>query len=225
MATPPARSVEELSATARTIIGWVVGFAFAYAIVRYSVVRDVAIAHLPLYLANKAVALAATILIGLSYVLGPLAHWWPNRYVPLLPIRKSLGLTGYGLAAFHAIASLILLSPAYYAKFYGLDGKLTGAGELSLAMGILAFLIFTGVALSSLPAVEEKLHPDDWQRIQRYGLGAYALVLGHVAVMGYRGWLRPENYQYGLVSITLLSALAIILVFTIRALATDRHHR
>ena len=210
---------------ANRVIGWVLVLAFGYAIVRYNVVRDVSIAHLPLYIANKAIALAATILIGISYILGPFAHWWPKQFVATLPMRKNIGVAGYGLAAFHAIASLILLSPAYYARFYLADGKFTGTSEFVLAMGILAFIIFSLVALSSVPSVEEKLHPDDWQRVQRYGLWAYFLVLLHVAVMGYGGWLRADSYQYGLASITLVSSLVIVLVFILRALASDRHQR
>jgi DMSO/TMAO reductase YedYZ heme-binding membrane subunit len=217
------RAAARAAVATRQIIGWVIGLAFAYAIVRYNVARDVAVAHLPLYIANKAIALAATALIGISYILGPFAHWWPKQYVPLLPIRKTVGLTGYALAAFHAIASLLLLSPAYYARFYGADGKFSGTTEFMLSMGILAFLIFSLVAISSVPSVEEKLHPADWLRIQRYGLWAYFLVLLHVAVMGYGGWFRPESYQFGLASITLIASLVIVLVFVIRALAADRH--
>lgn len=218
-------SREELATVSNRIIGWVGLLALAYAVVRYNVVRDVTLGHLPLYIVNKAVALAATVLIGISYILGPFAHWWPARYVPLLPTRKAIGLAGYGLAAFHAIASLILLSPAYYARFYAADGKFTGSGEFMLAMGILAFVVFSLVSISSVPSVEEKLHPEDWQRIQRYGLWAYFLVLLHVAVMGYGGWFRPDSYQFGLASITLIASLFIVLVFIIRALAADRHRK
>lgn len=222
MAEPTRLSAEQLTAVSNRIILWVVGIAIVYAAVRYNVVRDVPLSHLPLYIGNKAVALAATVLIGISYVIGPLARWWPTKYVPLLPSRKAIGVAGYGLAAFHAIASLVLLSPAYYSRFYEASGKLTGTSESMLVMGILAFLIFSLVATSSLPAVEEKLHPDDWLRIQRYGLWAYFFVLLHVVLMGYKGWSQADSYQYGLASITLISSLVIVLVFLIRALAPAR---
>ena len=65
-----------------TIIVLIVfGLCLVYAFVRYNIVRSVPFDNFPLYIANKAVALSATILIGLSFLLGPLARFWPNAFI------------------------------------------------------------------------------------------------------------------------------------------------
>ncbi|MBI2145038.1 hypothetical protein HYU18_01810, partial [Candidatus Woesearchaeota archaeon] len=95
--------------------------ALAYAVVRYHVIKGVPWDDFPLYILNKAVSLAAVFLIAMSYEFGPLARFLPRVFVPLLPARKYLGLLGFGLAAVHAVMSLLLFSPAYYPKFFS-DG-------------------------------------------------------------------------------------------------------
>lgn len=201
-----------------TIFVIVVGLSFLYAVVRYNLVRSVPFDNVPLYISNKAIALSATILIGLSFLLGPLARFWPNQFVPHLPLRKHLGVFGFALAALHAVASLILLTPAYYPRFFESGGKLTFTGETSMLFGALAFLIFAAITVSSLPGIEKQLDPNKWKFVQRLGYLAYVFVLAHVFIMGYRGWFRPESWQYGLASISLISAMVIILVLLMRVL-------
>lgn len=199
-----------------TIFLIVLGLSFLYAIVRYNFVRSVPFDNIPLYISNKAIALSATILIGLSFLLGPLARFWPNQLVPHLPLRKHLGVFGFVLAALHAVMSLILLTPAYYPRFFTEDGRLNFIGETSMLFGVLAFLVFAGITVTSLPPVEKQMDQAQWKFVQRLGYLAYVFVLLHVAVMGFRGWFRPESWQYGLVSISLISALFIIFVLVMR---------
>lgn len=199
------------------IVFVVFGLCLVYAILRYNIVRSVPLDNLPLYIGNKAVALAATILIGLSFLLGPLARFWP-QIVPHLYLRKHLGVIGFGMAALHAIMSLVLLNPANYSRFYVESGKFNLIGESSMLFGILAFLIFAAISISSLPPVENHMHPDQWKLVQRFGYIAYVFVLLHVGVMGYQGWFRSESWQYGLASISLISALFIIFVLIMRIL-------
>lgn len=200
------------------IILIVVGLSFLYAIVRYNLVRSVPFDNIPLYISNKAIALSATILIGLSFLLGPLARFWPNQFVPHLPLREHLGVFGFGLAALHAVVSLILLTPAYYPRFFAEDGRLNFIGETSMLFGVLAFLIFASITVTSLPPMEKQMDQIQWKFIQRLGYLAYVFVLAHVGIMGYRGWFRPEAWQYGLASISLISALFIIFVLVMRTL-------
>lgn len=189
-----------------------------YAIIRYNLVRDVPFDNIPLFISNKAIALSATILIGLSFLLGPLARFWPKVVTPHLYLRKHLGIFGFGLAALHAIASLILLRPSYYPRFFTEEGQLNFIGETTMLFGVLAFLIFTGITLTSLPGVESRMDQNRWKFIQRLGYLAYIFVLSHVAIMGFRGWFRPDSWQYGLISISLISAMIIVLVLLMRIL-------
>jgi DMSO/TMAO reductase YedYZ heme-binding membrane subunit len=193
------------------------GLSLSYAIIRYNIVRSVPFDNLPLYIANKAVVLSATILIGLSFLLGPLARFF-KQFIPHLYLRKHLGVIGFGMAALHAVMSFILLTPAYYPRFFSEGGKLTFIGELSMLFGILAFLIFAAISITSLPSVDEKMHPNQWKFIQRIGYLAYLLVLLHVGIMGYRGWFMADSYRFGLISISLVSSLFIIFVLIMRIL-------
>lgn len=206
--------------TQRAIIIFLIifGLSFLYAIIRYNLVRSVPLDNVPLFIANKAIALSATILIGFSFLLGPLARFWPNQFVPHLPLRKHLGVFGFALAALHAVMSLILLTPAYYPRFFSENGQLNFIGETSMLFGILAFLVFAGITVTSLPPMERYMNPAQWKFIQRLGYLAYVFVLLHVAIMGFRGWFRPESWQYGLASISLISALFIIFVLIMRTL-------
>lgn len=188
-----------------------------YAVVRYNLVRSVSFDNIPLYIFNKAIALTATILIGLSFLLGPLAHFWPS-ITQHLYLRKHLGVFGFGVAALHALISLILLTPAYYPRFFNSDGKLTFIGESSMLFGALAFVIFAGITVTSLPGIEKNMDQSRWKFIQRLGYLAYVFVLAHVALMGFRGWFRAESWQYGLASISLISALVVIFVLLMRTL-------
>lgn len=192
------------------------GLSLLYAIIRYNIVRAVSLDNIPLFIANKAVALSATILIGFSFLLGPLARFWPRQFISHLYLRKHLGLLGFGIAALHALMSLILLNPAYYPRFFSPDGKLNFIGETSMLSGVLAFLIFAAISVTSLSPLEKHMDPRQWKFVQRLGYLAYVFVLAHVASMGFKGWYRPENYQYGLVSISLISALFIIFVLVMR---------
>lgn len=162
--------------------------------------------------------MSATILIGLSFLLGPLTRFWPKQFIPHLPLRKHLGVFGFGIAAVHAVMSLILLRPAYYPRFFAENGQLNFIGETSMLFGVLAFLIFAAITLTSLPGVEKQMDAVRWKFIQRLGYIAYVFVLVHVAIMGFRGWFRSESWQYGLASISLISALFIIFVLVMRVL-------
>lgn len=197
---------------------FVLGITLVYAVIRYNIVRDVPFDEIPLYISNKAIALSATILIGFSFLLGPLARFWPNQFVAHLPLRKHLGVFGFGLAALHAVASLILLTPAYYPRFFAEGGRLNFIGETSMLFGVLAFLIFASITITSLPPVEKQMDQIQWKSIQRLGYLAYVFVLAHVVIMGFRGWFRPDSWQYGLASISLIAAMVIILVFLMRVL-------
>ena len=118
----------------------------------------------------------------------------------------------------HAIMSLVLLNPGYYSRFYVQGGKFNLTGESSMLFGILAFVIFAAISITSLPPIEKHMHPDQWKLVQRMGYLAYVFVLFRVAIMGFQGWFRSESWQYGMVSISLISALFIVLVLLMRVL-------
>ncbi len=193
--------------------------AFAYAIVRYNIIKGVPWQELPLLISNKAIALAAVVFIALSYDFGPLARFWPRAFVPLLWERKYFGLLGFGLAAVHSLISLLLFSQPYYPKFFTEAGKLNLTGELSMLFGVLAFSIFAMIAVTSIPAVEKSIDARRWQALQRLGYFAFFLVLLHVLVMGIEGWLKPAGWPGGLLPISMVAFIVIASTLLIRAAA------
>lgn len=189
---------------------------FAYAFLRYVVFQGVGMENLPLYILNKAVALASVILIGSSFLLGPLSRFWQKSFSPKLYLRKYLGVFGFGMAALHGAISMLLLGPAYYPRFFSVSGKLTMEGELSMLFGFLSIFIFAVVAVTSLPSVEKSMHKAQWKFTQRLGYIAFFMTLLHVFVMGYRGWLKPEGWPGGMLPISLLAFTVIAFVMLMR---------
>lgn len=185
----------------------VLAAAFLYAIIRYHVLKGVPWEHFPLFISNKAISLSAVAFIALSYLLGPLARFWPRTIVPLLWMRQFFGLLGFGLGAMHGLLSLLLFTPATYPKFFLPDGTLNLTGELSMLFGVLAFLVFTLVAISDLLALLRPLEEQRWRAVQRMGYLGLLLVLLHVVSMGYEGWSKPSTWPGGLLPISLVAAI------------------
>lgn len=200
----------------RLITATILIITFAYAILRYNIIRGVAWEHLPMFISNKAISLAAVFFIALSYILGPLARFWPKRIVPLLTTRRFFGLLGFGLAALHGLLSLLLFTSANYPRLFSSDGTLNLTGELSMLFGVIALFVFTVVALSCIPSITDRLQWEQWQRIQRLGYAGLILVLLHVLLMGYRGWLQPSQWPGNLLPISLIAAAAIIMTILLR---------
>lgn len=190
--------------------------AFAYAILRYNVLKGIAWEHLPLFISNKAISLSAVLFIALSYMLGPLARFWPKMIVPLLGLRRFLGLLGFSLAALHGSLSLLIFTPAYYPKFFAEDGTLNLVGELSMLFGIIAFLVFVLVAYTAIPSVAPSLTPQRWSAVQRLGYLGLILVLLHVVTMGFQGWMQPGTWPGKLLPISLIASIVIALTLLLR---------
>lgn len=194
--------------------------SFAYAIIRYHILKGVSWIDFPLFISNKAIALSAVTFIALSYTLGSLAKFWPKRFEQTLPLRKYFGLLGFGLASVHTMMSLLLFSPAYYPKFFTSVGKLSLIGELSMLFGVLSFFMFSIIAIVSIPSVSEKMDKSQWLKIQRMGYAGCFLVLLHVTIMGIEGWLNPAGWPGGLLPISLVAAIVILTVFLLKISAT-----
>ncbi len=192
---------------------------FAYAVIRYNIIKGTPWIELPLFISNKAISLSAVVFIALSYALGSLARFWPKTFVSALGLRKFFGLLGFGLAAIHGLISLLIFSPAYYPKFFLVGGKLNLVGELSMLFGVLAFFIFALVAISSIPAVVKSIEPGRWLAVQRFGYLGLILIFFHVFVMGLAGWLKPAGWPGGLLPISLVAAIVIALALLLKIAA------
>ena len=186
----------------------VFGFALAYAVLRYHIAGDVPWRRFPLYILNKATSLAAVILVASSYLVGRVFRWHNRDKVIQLVVIKFCGLMGFFLAVIHALFSLCLLKPAYFGKYFEADGHLNGVGELGMAVGVVGLVALLAPAITTLPMMASAIGGKRWKRSQRFGYVALTLVVAHLVVLGVKGWLAPERWQWSLPPISLLAVLA-----------------
>jgi len=155
-----------------------------YAVMRYAAFGNVSLAHLPGYLMNKSIALAAAVSLflaslGLLRARGERYRFWSRA--------------GSHLVFVHVLLSLAILSKGYFAKFFEGD-QMNLTGEGMLLMGVLAVYCFWRLAADEiLPAARRSLTAL-----------ACALVASHLFIMGYGGWLQVQKWHGGLPPITLL---------------------
>ncbi len=153
----------------------VFGGSLAYAVVRYHFAGDVAWQHFPLFILNKATSLAAVIFVACSYLIGKIIRWHDHDGALRLVVIKFCGLTGFFLAAVHAFFSLVLLSPAYYGKYFDGDGRLNLEGEIAMSVGVLALFFLLSPAVTTLPMMPKAI--GGWRhRNGRAGIPPVSLV-------------------------------------------------
>lgn len=196
------------------------GLPTSYAIFRYHVFGGVDWAHLPLFIANKAISLAAVFFIAVSYLIGKTIRVYGDEPAKRLILIKFCGLIGFSLAAIHAFMALLLFSPAYYPKFYQEAGRLNLTGELSMALGVLSLWCLAITAITSLPFMYDAVGADRWKRGQRMGYACLALCAGHVLVMGLSGWFKPAGWPAYLPPISMVAFIAAMFPLLVKMLAT-----
>ena len=194
----------------------VFGASLAYAVVRYHFAGDVAWRHFPLFILNKATSLAAVIFVACSYLVGKIIRWHDHDKALRLVVIKFCGLMGFFLAGVHAFFSLGLLSPAYYAKYFDAGGGLNLQGELAVSAGVIALFFLMSPAITTLPMMPKAIGGRRWKRSQRAGYVALALVVVHLVVLGWKGWLAPSDWHSGLPPISLVALVAALVPLLVK---------
>ena len=194
----------------------VFGVALIYSIARYHLAGDVEWRHFPLFILNKATSLAAVVFVSCSYLVGKIFHWHDDNKTMRLVVIKFCGLMGFFLAGIHALFSLSLLTPAYYAKYFDAGGRLNLQGELAMSVGVVALFLLMGPAITTLPMMPKALGGVRWRRGQRLGYVALILVVVHLVVLGLKGWMAPGGWQAGLPPISLLAAVAALIPLLVK---------
>jgi hypothetical protein len=184
------------------------GVPLSYAILRYHICGGVDWAHFPLYIANKALSLAAVLFVATSYLIGKTIRAYDADPPKRLILIKLCGLMGFSLASVHALMALLLVSPAYYPAFFAATGKMNLTGELSVVFGVLSMWCLAVTALTSLPFMFDAIGAERWQRGQWMGYFSLALAAGHVLVMGFAGWMTPADWHAALPPISLIAFIA-----------------
>jgi len=130
---------------------------------------------------------------------------------------------GFFLAAVHAFFSLVLLSPAYYGKYFDDGGRLNLTGEIAMTVGVLGLFFLLAPALTTLPMMPKAIGGWRWKRNQRAGYIALALVVVHLFVLGIKGWLAPKGWHAGIPPVSLVAvAVALLPLLVKRKLVHDR---
>ena len=202
----------------------VFGGALLYAIVRYHLAGDVAWAHFPLFIFNKATSLAAVFFVASSYLVGKVIHWHDHDKALRLVVIKFCGLMGFFLAGIHALFSLALLSPAYYAKFFDTDGRMNLEGEVAMAVGVVALFLLMSPAITTLPMMPKAIGGARWKRSQRLGYVALIFVVVHLVVMGVEGWLAPAGWNGGLPPISLVAIIGALIPLLVKGKRVREAH-
>ena len=188
----------------------------ACAILRYHLAGDVEWRHFSLFILNKATSLAAVVFVASSYLIGKIIHWHDHDKALRLVVIKFCGLMGFFLACIHAVFSLSLLSPAYYAKYFDAAGRLNLQGELALSAGTVALFCLMSPAITTLPMMPKALGGQRWKRSQRLGYAALILVVVHLVALGLEGWLAPGGWNRGLPPISLLAVVAALIALVVK---------
>ena len=141
-------------------------------------------------------ASAGTLLIVLSFILGPIRafiHLPPST----LSYRAFFGMMGFLLVSIHGLLFLSLLSSRSF-EFQNL---------LPVTAGVFSLLLFAVLAATSHPLVLDGLGEKTWRSIQRLGYLALALALLHVVFVEEGHYLSAFIGQL----VSLLVSLAILL--------------
>jgi DMSO/TMAO reductase YedYZ heme-binding membrane subunit len=204
----------------------VFGASLAYAITRYYLAGDVAWRHFPLFILNKVTSLAAVGFVACSYLIGKIIRWHDHDKALRLVVIKFCGLVGFFLAAVHAFMSVLLLTPAYFAKYFDAGGRLNLQGELGMSVGIVALFFLMSPAITTLPMMPKALGGWRWKRTQRMGYLALILVMVHLLALGLKGWLTPGKWPAGLVPISLVAfVVALVPLLVKRRLVREKQER
>ncbi len=169
----------------------IIAFALVYALLRYIIFGPVETIHIPLYILNKSMSLSAVLYLAYTAYL----HFKGD-----MEGKMKWGPIAYSFTGFHIILSLILISPAYYGKFFLASGKLSGKGEWILLLGALAAFAWMKMrAHTSTPKL-------------RYSLAILTALLTtlHLVVMGFSGWLTPEKWHGSMPPVSLIACIASI---------------
>lgn len=174
--------------------------------------------RMSLFFFNKAVADTSVVLIGLSFLLGPLCKIIP-RLGSHLYLRRYFGVTGFFIAVLHLIVSLMQYSDRFPLSWYF-------SHWIGVLAAIIATVIFTVLAVTSNTKAIVKLGGSRWKNVQRVGYFATFLVMIHIFVAAsprWQMWTRGEaNLPSSLV--VFIFAAIVLLARLIALIIDSRHH-
>lgn len=164
-----------------------------------------------LFIANKVFAVTALFLIGFSLALSGLCYFWDFVDKKII-YRKHLGLAGFSFGIVHILVTLFLLQDIHPWQ------ELFGDKILSTLFGIIALIIFTGLAAISNKYAVHELGSKQWRQLLSYGgYSGFILVLFHFSLLKYNGWLNwLSSYDPLLPPLSLIAIIFSVAVLVLR---------
>lgn len=165
----------------------VIVVGICYSLIRYAWAKGIPVTNWPAFVANKATAFCAVSFLVLGFCERVKSKERSSEFFHM----------SFVCAIAHAFMSVALLNPQYYKFLFVEVGKFNVFGEMVLFFGALAIALFftTSKATSSF----------------KRDILVLITVLAHIISVGILKWIDPARWSYGLVPISLLSALIIVL--------------
>jgi len=172
-----------------------------YTFLRYVYFGPKSPENIPLYLMNKAVSMGSVIALLMAAI---------SYYKKEGLLTRDWGKVSLHSAFLHVFMSFPLITPEYYAVFYGHadHGKMDHVGELVLLFGTLAAYFYY--------MVHKSKPGSNHMRVLK--ICASCLVAAHIFELGAGGWLNVAGWHGSLPPITLITtiaALAAMALYTI----------
>ena len=204
--------------SASSLIATVLMFSLAYAVVRYHIAGPVPWTDFPFFILNKAISLAAFILLALNFGLGPLNNLGVGVSEGWLNARRAMGMTGFLLVLIHALMSFMLFSPAVYGQFFEQDGTLTLLAGISMLGGVLGFVVLWAYNMSFQTHLREDKAFIQFITSRKFLL--FALTLGgvHLVFMGFDGWINPASWHGGIPPVSLVAITVFVAAYVANVL-------
>ncbi|MCB0283570.1 MAG: hypothetical protein KDF60_13380 [Calditrichaeota bacterium] len=163
----------------------VISLTTLYSIIRYLINGPVSINNLPVFILNKSVAMASVLFLTFSIF----------NYLKNDDRKKQFwGTVMFHSVCIHILLSSLILSKAYYPKFFGPE-KMNLTGELVLLFGVLAAYFFTIAKQKQSQLVTKR-------RLQIFAL---LFLSAHLVSMDISGWIHVSKWNGGFPPISLIS--------------------
>ena len=177
----------------------------------------------PLYLLNKALAVAAAWSFSFVFFVGGVAAVLKKplgaQILRFLHIRKQTALIAFGGVILHAIISGILIGSEYYGRWLDPDRfgkKFLLQYSVGLLFGCCAFAVFGVLSVASVRAVGAGLSWREWSFLMScVGMVGLSLVAGHAFAIGWdtkgEGYFRKKfDYLPTLTFVTAWPAACVV---------------
>lgn len=162
-------------------------------------------------MANKIAALAGLALASVTFLLGPLARFWPGVFAKYITHRKYLGLCAFALILVHTVLSIVFYYDLSVDKMLNENPKVLGFYAATAA-----FAIFLLMSVTSTQKACDMLGYKAWKAVQMTGYLALLLSLVHFYILETRGEsgfsVRPLGYAVFALGVAALVAKVIAVV-------------